>query len=275
MKEAYATFPPFQASMSLDGAGSYTDTVKAGGWKYSESSQYNFKAGHHVVIDLRGLTVKDKILKINNIHVARMPSFDNTFPKVPNASGHLGGIYQVTDMHLISTSPIVVETDIGLVGAAPANNYQHQLEIATAGFGGATYTTNNGYALPTPGILPGDAGNTNLPFFNLDPNMIVFCQTDVLTPNVQSNPAFQTMLNLNDTSTFGMGDLAALESLHCYRFVHGVWTSPTAASTYAGVIQAAVGPSILQLNTDVVTLPALERFQVMDTNYNTTNPLVE
>ena len=275
MKEAYATFPPLAGAVTLDGAGGYTEGVTGAGWNFSTATQYGFKAGHHVIIDLRGLTVKDKLLKINNVHMSRSPSFDNTYPKVENASGHLGGIYQVTDMHLVTTSPIVVETDVADVGIAPAQNYQVQLQLAANGFGGGTYTTNNGYALPTPGIMPGNAGNTNLPFFNLDPNMIVFCQTDVLTTNVMAHPSLATMLNVNDSSVYGMGDLAALESLHCYRFVYCSWTAPAGALTWAGVVMANIGASIIQMNTNPLSIPALERFQVMDTNFNTTNPLVE
>ena len=264
MKEAYATFPPLKAQMTYDG--SSTESITARGYDSSFVSSVSFRGGKHVPIDLRGLSVDDKLLKINNIHMARLPSFDNT----ANKTGKFG-IYQVTDIHLVTTSPIVVETLVSEVGIAPAQNWQIQVDKAVDYFNSAGYNTNNGYNLPSPGILQGDSGNTNLPFFNLDPNMIVFCQTDVLTTNVQSDPFLATMLVPVDSSVYGMGDLAALETLHCYRFIFGTWTNASTAST----IEAIIGPSIIQMNTQAVKMPDLERLQVMDTNFNTTNPLVD
>ena len=265
MKEAYATFPPVEATLTRVSS-SDDDSIEAHGYMFSDTSSYAFKAADEVIIDLRGLTTKEKVLKINNIHVARLPSFDNTAFKTGKF-----GIYQVTDMHLVTTSPIVVETDTSQVGIAPAHANQIQVSLAGGYFGGAGYNTNNSYPLPTPGIVPGNAGNTNLPFFNLDPNMVVFCQTDVLTTNVTTDPYLATMLRPVDSSVYGMGDLAALESLHCYRFIFGTWSTGAATDC---VIVAVIGASIIQMNTDVVSPDAVERFQIMDSNFNTTNPLV-
>ncbi len=273
MKEAYASFPPFKASKSVDGAGGDVQTITQTGWGWAEASQYTFKCGQHIPIDLSGLTVKDKLLKINNVHMARLPTYNNTFPKTQGSKTGQGGIYQITDMHLVTTSPIVQQDDIATVGAAPAQNWELQLKYAVSSFGGAGYTTNNGYSLATPGLIVGDAGNTNLPGLNLDPNMIVFCQTDVLANNVQSNEEFQQLFVPIDSSVYGMGDLAALETLHCYRFIFGTWTQTSTMGNWAGVVEAVVGPSIIQLSTQDIKIPDLERFQVMDTNFNTTNPL--
>ena len=43
----------------------------------------------------------------------------------------------------------------------------------------------------------------------------------------------------------------------------------------AGVIQANIGPSIIQMNTEVQKPSDIIRLSVMDQNFNTTNPLLE
>lgn len=276
MKECYASFPPIKASktMVIDPAPVETPTITANGYNYSSSTNNRFKAGHEIRIDLRGLTIADKLLKINSIHMARMPSFDNTFPKSEDpARAAAGGIYQIIDMHLVTTSPIVYNASVADAGIAPAQNEVVQLESTTEAFGSTA--NNNGYALPTPGLLQGGAGALDIDNLNLDPNMIVFCQTDVLTGNVRSNANLQSMLVPIDSSVYGMGDLAALETLHCYRFVYGEWTSNTAVPAFAGVIQANIGPSIIQMNTEVQKPSDIIRLSVMDQNFNTTNPLLE
>jgi hypothetical protein len=176
-------------------------------------------------------------------------------------------------MHLVTTSPIVYNASVADAGIAPAQNEVVQLESTTEAFGSTA--NNNGYALPTPGLLQGGAGALDIDNLNLDPNMIVFCQTDVLTGNVRSNANLQSMLVPIDSSVYGMGDLAALETLHCYRFVYGEWTSNTAVPAFAGVIQANIGPSIIQMNTEVQKPSDIIRLSVMDQNFNTTNPLLE
>lgn len=267
MKEACAVFPPIQADLT-HGGGVATPSIVGVGYDHLDVSTGAFKAGCHTTIDLSGLTIADKLLKINSINVSRLPSFDNTTPK----SGRFG-IYQVTDMHLVTTSPIVVEADVNIAGIAPAQSSQIQMVRATEYFGAAGYTTNNGYPLATPGIIPGDSGNTNLPFFNLDPNMIVFCQTDVLGTFIpaDSSTTLATMFVPIDSSRYGMGDMAALETLHCYRFIYGTWLNTTDGQ----LCQAKIGPSIIEMKTEAISLPTLERFQVMDTNFNTTNPLID
>lgn len=273
MKEAYASFPPLVATQTQIEGGSTTQTITQGGWDFVEADSAKVQAGKMIPIDLRGLNQQEKLLKINSLHLARLPSYDNTFPKT-QASG-FAGVYQVVDMHLVTTSPIVQETNIDLVGIAPAQNQAVQVQYAAKSFGTTGYTTNNSYPLATPGLTVGDSGNTNLPNFNLDPNMIVFCQTDLLATNVQSDPQRNTLLVPVDSSVYGMGDLAGLDTLYCYRFVFGTWTSQvTGAGWSSQLVNITLGSSIIQMNTQAISAPALERLQVMDSNFNTTNPLV-
>ena len=274
MKEAYATFPPITASKTLvaDPA-SETNTLLADGYDYVLLNNNQFTAGHLVEIDLRGLTIADKVLKINNIHMARLPSFDNTFPKALDVRNEpQAGIYQVTDIHLITTSPIVMNVNTAEAGEAPAQNKPVQMEQAVNYFGQAT--NNNQYPLPTPGLIA-TTTELELPGMNVDPNMIVFCQTDVLTGNVRSNANLASQLVTIDSSVYGMGDMAALESLFCYRFIYGSWTSQSAAPTFSGVVQAKIGSSIVQMNTTAKKPADLVRLSIMDQNFNTTNPLLE
>ena len=275
MKEAYASFPPIKATKTLvkDPAPAETNVIEGAGYDYVNVGNNSFKAGHLVEIDLRGLTIADKVLKINNIHMARLPSFDNTFPKFTSTkTDPQAGIYQITDMHLVTTSPIVLNINTDETGDAPAQNKVVQIEDATEFFGQAT--NNNGYPLPTPGLIA-MTSELELPNLNFDPNMIVFCQTDVLAGNVRSNANLQSQLVTIDSSVYGMGDLAALESLYCYRFIFGTWTSQTAVPSFAGVVEAKVGPSIIQMNTSVQKPKDLVRLSIMDQNFNTTNPLLE
>ena len=105
--------------------------------------------------------------------------------------------------------------------------------------------------------------------------MIVFCQTDVLTGNVRSNANLQSMLVPIDSSVYGMGDMAALDTLHCYRFIYGEWTSQGAVPLFSGSVGCSIGPSIIQMSTQVSKPSDIMRLSIMDQNFNTTNPLVE
>tara|TARA_Y100001963_G_scaffold77577_1_gene107500 strand:+ start:800 stop:1630 length:831 start_codon:yes stop_codon:yes gene_type:complete len=275
MKEAYASFPPLVATQQQIEGGATTQTITQPGWDFVEADAVKIQAGKMIPIDLRGLNQQEKLLKINSLHMARLPSYDNTYPKVLGASATgFAGVYQVVDMHLITTSPIVQETNVDIAGIAPANNQAVQVQYAAKSFGTVGYTTNNSYPLATPGLMVGDSGNTNLPNFNLDPNMIVFCQTDLLATNVQSDPQRNTLLVPVDSSVYGMADLAGLDTLYCYRFVYGSWVSNVSGTFGTQIVNITLGSSIVQMNTEAVSRPALERLQVMDSNFNTTNPLV-
>tara|TARA_Y100001937_G_C7070520_1_gene308145 strand:- start:29 stop:826 length:798 start_codon:yes stop_codon:yes gene_type:complete len=265
MKEAVSQFPPFEVDC-VNLGGVIDASSKAEGYDTVVVDSNGFKLGKHNVIDLSGLTVKDKLLKLNSIRTARMPCFDNTPFKATNVGS---GIYQVTDMHLVTTSPIVVNQDVSAVGIAPAQATQNQVFRATGRLGNG-YTSNNGYALPTPGILAEADDATIRPDFNLDANMILLCKTEVLSQNIRTDTAdLCTLLIPVDESEYGMGEMAALETLHCYRFVFGTWQV-----LRDHTVKANIGASIIEMKTEAVKLPTLERFQVMDTNFNTTNPLI-
>jgi hypothetical protein len=70
-----------------------------------------------------------------------------------------------------------------------------------------------------------------------------------------------------------MGNLAALETLYCYRFIKGNYINAPTSGTI--IMEAKIGAAIIQMNTQDISMPTLERLQVMDTNFNTTNPLIE
>jgi hypothetical protein len=265
MKEAYATFPPILATNATTAGAPAATAIEANGYSFSRITGNDFAAATYVPIDLTGLTLKDKVLRINNIHVARTPSFDNTFPK---STTELGGIYSVRDMFLVTTSPIVATASIENAGIAPAQSQDIQMEYLAGGF-----TGNNSYGQVTPGILPATGDPTELAFLNLDPNQIVFCQIDTLTSNVQSNPLLSSLLVPVDSCVYGMGNLAALETLYCYRFIKGNYINTPSTGTI--IMEAKIGAAIIQMNTQDISMPTLERLQVMDTNFNTTNPLIE
>jgi len=270
MKEAYATFPPIQFGISTDGSGSATYIKNTLGYDASELTTGKLTAAKVVEIDLRGLTAQDKSLLIKNLHVARLPSFDDTVGKT-SSSTHC--IYQITDMHLVTTSPICYDlgtdgiTAFGGSNLAAAQNQSYQLSKIVEDLG--SLSDNNGYSILTPGIQTvriDNTGTTLSEMLNLDPNMVVMCQTEVLTSNTDPIPSNAVLLNPVYSSVYGMADIAALESLWCYRIVFG--TTRTANST---IVAGKLGASIIQMRTEAVKLPTLERFQVMDANFNTTN----
>ena len=263
MKEAYATFPPISFGIMTDGSGSATLMKKAEGYDASDLTTGKLTAAKVVEIDLRGLTVEDKSLLIKNLHVARLPSFDDTTLKT-TTSTHC--IYQITDMHLVTTSPICYDLDTD-GGLAAAQNQRYQLSKIVEDLG--SLSDNNGYSILTPGIqtVRNDNTGTSLTeMLNLDPGMIIMCQTEVLTSNTDPIPSNAVLLNPVYSSVYGMGDVAALESLWCYRIVFG--TTRTSNST---TVAGKLGASIIQMRTQAVKLPTLERFQVMESNFNTTN----
>ena len=263
MKECYATFPPISFGIVTDGAGSATLTLNADSYDASDLTTLKMTAAKVVEIDLRGLTTQDKSLLIKNLHVARLPSFDDTAGKT-TSSTHC--IYQITDMHLVTTSPICYDLDTD-GGLAAAQNQQFQLEAIVAALG--SLSDNNGYSLLTPGIQTvrnDNTGTTASTMLNLDPNMVVMCQTEVLTSNTDPIPSNAVLLNPVYSSVYGMADIAALESLWCYRIVFA--TTRTSNTTVVG---GKLGASIIQMRTDAIKLPDLQRLQVMETNFNTTN----
>ena len=263
MKEAYATFPPISFGINTDGSGSATLIKNTMGYNASRLTTGVLAVAGVVEIDLRGLTVKDKSLLIKNLHVARLPSFDDTSGKT-SSSTHC--IYQVTDMHLVTTSPICYDLDTD-GGLAAAQNQQYQLSEIVEDIG--SLSDNNGYSLLTPGIQTvrnDNTGTTLSEMLNLDPNMVVMCQTEVLTSNTDPIPSNAVLLNPVYSSVYGMADIAALESLWCYRIVFG--TTRTSNSTLVG---GKIGASIIQMRTQAISLPTLERLQVMESNFNTTN----
>ena len=154
MKEAYATFPPISFGIVTDGSGSATLTKNTLGYDASELTTAKLSAAKVVEIDLRGLTVKDKSLLIKNLHVARLPSFDDTVGKT-TSSTHC--IYQITDMHLVTTSPICYDLDTD-GGLAAAQNQGYQLSEIVEDLG--SLSDNNGYSLLTPGIQTVRVDNT-------------------------------------------------------------------------------------------------------------------
>lgn len=271
MKEAYATFPALGFTTTQADTGN-SETAKADGYSYHSLSTARFAASTYVPIDLTGLTIKDKVLAIKNIHLARLPSFDNTFPRTLGSVEGVGGIYSVRDMHLVTTSPIAATSSVEAAGLAPAQSQDIQMEYLAGAFAG-----NNGYTNVSPGILPSTGDPTELSFLNLDPNMIVFCQIDTLATNVQSNDKLQSLLVPVDSTIYGMGNLAALKTLYVYRLVvcDFINSPDTRGGTYNQIVAAQIGPSIVQMSTTDLSMPTLERLQVMDTNFNTTNPLVK
>lgn len=270
MKEAYASFPPLGFAVTTDAAGVATTFSNSLGYNADTISTSKYAAASVVEIDLRGLTIKDKSLLVKNLHVARLPSFDDTFPKGVDPSTDLPyahGVYQITDMHLVTTSPLCYDQDTETgTGLAAAQNQQVQLEILVGAMG--FMSTNNNYSLQTPGIQSvATTINANTsPMLNFDPNMIVMCQTDVLTSSMAVNPANAVLFNPVYSSVYGMADIAALESLWCYRLVY-VSMRTGNSSTVGGKI----GPSIIQMRTEEIQLGSLQRLQVMESNFNTTN----
>ena len=267
MKEAYATFPPVLFSNSTTSGAPATLTHEADGYSFSELTGTQFNAATYIPIDLTGLTLKDKVLRINNIHVARTTSFDNTSPHDPTRE-LFAGIYSVRDLFLVTTSPIVATQSVENAGIAPAQAQDIQMEYLAGAF-----TGNNSYGQVTPGIIPATGDPTELAFLNLDPNQIVFCQIDTLTTNVQSKPTMSSLLVPVDSCVYGMGNLAALETLYCYRLIKVNYINAPTEGTV--IVAGKIGASIIQMNTQDIKMPTLERLQVMDTNFNTTNPLIE
>ena len=270
MKEAYASFPPISFGIVTDSGGSATYTLNALSYDASRLTTGVLAAAKVQEIDLRGLTTQDKSLLIKNLHVARLPSFDDTVGKT-SSSTHC--IYQITDMHLVTTSPICYDlatdgvTAFGGSNLAAAQNQAYQLNEIVEDLG--SLSDNNGYSLLTPGIQTvriDNTGTTLSEMLNLDPNMIVMCQTEVLTSNTDPIPSNAVLLNPVYSSVYGMADIAALESLWCYRIVFG-----TTRIGNSNIVGGKLGASIIQMRTETVKLPTLERFQVMESNFNTTN----
>jgi hypothetical protein len=261
MREAKAEFPPITFAVT-DSAG----FEESDGWSatFTNAALSRYSAIHEIEIDLSGLQVQERVLAFNNIQLGRMPSFNTT--GAPTATNNWDSII---DVHLITTTPLCYDGDVDRAGEAPTQNRIYQMNQLVQNIGTANFTSNNGYPLPTIGLLPASSrGDLFIfPHLNFDVKQLVYCRIDTMATSLQTLPIAQSPFNIVDSTTYGMAGAAALDKMYCYRIIMG-------KGTIDSTVSATIGPSIIQMITSTPKLESIERLNIMDLNFNNTNPLV-
>jgi len=248
VRQLKAEFPPLKIAYGT-GTGF---TFKDAGWMAVSQSSARPAAATMVTIDLSGLSLQEKVLGINSLAVASLPTFDNTFPAP--ATG--GGVLSVTEIHLVTSTPIAV---------APARAMEHQLqmEAMAATWTASSFSSNNGYILPVPGFTPQDYDNVGYAFrpgLNLGVEQIFMSNYSLKQSN--RNTGSGTTILPVDAATYGAGQLMALDTLYCYKFVFVSWFQETDMQ-----LDLSIGPSMIQMIGQDLDLSDTERLFTMDNNF--------
>lgn len=260
MREAKAEFPPLSVGLTSAPSQSYN----AESWSAIDADAANskFAAISEVEIDLSGLQIQERVLTIEQISLGRLPSFNTT----PSPDGTNNWDF-ITDIHFVTTAPLCYDADVTRAGDAPSQNRIYQMNKLLQDLQASNFTDNNGYYLPTFGINPGSSGgDLFLPNLNFDVKQLMYIRCDTLATNLQSLPTARTPFSIVDSTTYGMGTAAALDKMYVYRLVIG-------KATIDSLVNCVIGPSVVQMITNTPKPDSNVRLNLMDLNFNNTNPL--